>query len=49
VSKRSLTDKEALDEIHAVMDEAEWSPDTLDAVVEVLLRAGYVMTDHDAE
>lgn len=37
---RGATDSEALDEIQAAMTGQVWSPDTLDAVAEIVVRTG---------
>ena len=36
-----ISESEAIAQIHSVLDEEEWSPDTLDAIAEVMRLAGY--------
>ena len=47
-SKRSRQEREAgqtLQAIHANMDGKEWSPDTLDAIAEILRGAGFTIRE----
>lgn len=44
-----LTDTEAMEAIHEVMDGEEWSSDTLQAIAEIVTASGRVILDPQHE
>lgn len=44
-TKPEITASTALREIHKILDGVEWSPDTLDEIARVVIRAGYEIHD----
>lgn len=46
-TNRTLTDTEALDRIHALLDGQLWGPDTLDDIACVLTMTGRAVDDPD--
>jgi hypothetical protein len=45
----ALTDTEAMEAIHEVMDGEEWSSDTLQAIAEIVTASGRVILDPQHE
>ena len=46
---REMNHKETLQEIQSIMSEQEWSPDTLDAIKEVMDGAGFPIQDTNTD
>jgi hypothetical protein len=42
-----MSDHEAMLAIQRLMDGTEWSADTLEAIADILLAAGYTLRDYD--
>ena len=40
-----LTDEEAMDQIHSLMDGEEWDADTLDGIAEIVQKTGRAIGD----
>ena len=40
-----MTDKQAIEAIHAILDGTEWEPQTLDDIAEVVLATGREIRD----
>lgn len=49
MTERSLSDKEALDEIAKILSGEEWSPDHLDWIADVVHRSGRELMDIDED
>lgn len=49
VMRENASDHNALLEIQELMDGVTWSPDTLEAIAEVLGAAGYRVRDNEEE
>lgn len=42
-----MTDHDAMLAIQDLMDETEWSPDTLNGIADIMCQAGYQIRDTD--
>jgi len=46
-NRRAVSDSQAMDSIHAILDGEEWSSDHLDAIAEVLVSTGRTIRSCD--